>query len=117
MNFYQRVGLVCGAIPPGRVASYGQIARLCGSPRAARQVGRALAQGVSDNAHRVVNSTGVLSGAAAFLVPGLQRGLLEAEGVEVSPGEQVDLERFGWRPTAEERKRFAALFQPSQDQL
>ena len=49
--------------------------------------------------------------------PGLQRGLLEAEGVEVSPGEQVDLERFGWRPTAEERKRFAALFQPSQDQL
>ena len=111
MNFYRRVSLVCGAIPVGRVASYGQIARLCGSPRAARQVGQALARGASPNAHRVVNSAGSLSGAAAFLVPGLQRELLESEGVEVSPEEQVDLERFGWRPGEAELEQLAALLE------
>ena len=39
MEFYQRVGIVCRAIPVGKVATYGQIALLCGKPRNARQVG------------------------------------------------------------------------------
>ncbi len=98
MTLYEKVGLACAAIPPGKVATYGQIARLCGAPRAARQVGQALGRGASDCAHRVVNCRGVLSGAAAFLTGGLQRQLLEAEGVEVLPGERVDLRRFGWTP-------------------
>lgn len=98
MTLYEKVGAVCAAIPPGRVATYGQIACLCGAPRAARQVGQALGRGASDCAHRVVNCRGVLSGAAAFLTEGLQQRLLEAEGVEVLPGERVDLARFGWTP-------------------
>ena len=73
MDLGRRVALVCAAIPCGRVASYGQIAALCGRPRAARQVGQALHRGASDTAHRVVNSQGRLSGAAAFLVAGLQQ--------------------------------------------
>ena len=108
-GFDRRVALVCGRIPAGRVASYGQIALLCGSPRAARQVGQALRRGVSPAAHRVVNREGVLSGAAAFLIPGLQASLLEAEGVEVGPGERVDLARFGWRPGPAELDELARL--------
>lgn len=102
LPFSRQVALVCAAIPPGRVASYGQIALLCGHPRAARQVGGVLARGRADNAHRVVNRAGVLSGAAAFLVPGMQAKLLEAEGVCVGSGEQVDLSVFGWQPTDRE---------------
>lgn len=39
MDFYERVALVCSRIPAGTVATYGQIALLCGKPRNARQVG------------------------------------------------------------------------------
>ena len=97
----RRVPLVCAAIPAGRVASYGQIALLCGSPQAARQVGRILSRGCV-NAHRVVNREGVLSGAAAFLVPGMQAALLADEGVPLSSGGRVDLDRFGWKPSDDE---------------
>ncbi len=110
MDLGRRVALVCAAIPCGRVASYGQIAALCGRPRAARQVGQALHRGASDTAHRVVNSQGRLSGAAAFLVAGLQRRLLEAEGVEVLPGERVELKRFGWKPDEAEVAALDAAF-------
>lgn len=107
MSWTEQVGRMCDAIPPGRVATYGQLARLCGRPGAARQVGQALGRGASRCAHRVVNSRGFLSGAAAFLTEGLQRRLLEAEGVEVLPGERVDLRRFGWRPEECEGKERA----------
>ena len=39
MTFYERIGLVCRSIPWGRVATYGQIALLCGKPQCPRQVG------------------------------------------------------------------------------
>lgn len=61
MDFYQRVGIVCRAIPAGKVATYGQIALLCGKPRNARQVGYALNRGRAGAdvpAFRVVNGQG-----------------------------------------------------------
>ena len=67
-DFYRRAAIVCRAIPCGKAATYGQIALLCGKPKNARQVGYALSRGrLGDGipAHRVVNSRGVLSGAAA----------------------------------------------------
>lgn len=113
MDFYRRVALVCRAVPPGRVATYGQIAALCGRPRCARQVGFALNRGCREPvpAHRVVNRRGHLSGAVAFLVPDLQRILLEAEGVVVDDSQTVDLLHFGWMPTEEERSRLQKLFE------
>ena len=45
MDFYQRARIVCANIPEGRVATYGQIALLCGKPKNARQVGYALNKG------------------------------------------------------------------------
>lgn len=101
MNWSGRVALVCGAIPAGKVATYGQIAALCGGPRRARQVGRALHQGASSAAFRVVNRQGYLSGAGAFPVPGLQRELLRADGIAVE-GDRVDLERYLWQPDEQE---------------
>ena len=109
MDFFRRIGIVCDAIPRGKVATYGQLAFLCGSPRGARQAGRALSRGASEAAHRVVNSRGVLSGADAFLFENAQKSLLESEGVAVS-GDRVDLREYGWRPDEEEEERLLALF-------
>ena len=90
-------------IPKGRVASYGQIAKLIGRDKNARLVGRVL--GMAEYygqypCHRVVNHAGRIA-------PGWreQRFLLEAEGVEVKRTEEgwkVDLKRFGWANTFED---------------
>jgi len=104
MELSKRVGIVCRAIPRGRVATYGQIALLCGRPRCPRQVGTILGRGSCGEvpAHRVVDRRGYLSGAKAFLGPDIQRLSLIAEGVPVSPGLTVDLQNYGWRPTQRE---------------
>ena len=62
-------------------------------------------------AYRVVNAKGHLSGAAAFAVSGLQRRLLESEGVIVDSEENVDLGRFGWHNTMEDALRLLELFE------
>ena len=61
-------------------------------------------------AYKVVNSKGILSGAASFDYPDLQRLLLEEEGVEVSMDNQVDLKQYGWKNTLEEAEAFAEEF-------
>lgn len=114
MDFYQKMAFVCGRIPEGRVATYGQIALLCGKPRNARQVGYGLKRGLVRTpdgkpedipAHRIVNAKGLLAGAVYFDTPDLQKLLLEAEGVEVKRTEEgwkVDLKRYGWANTLED---------------
>ncbi len=104
MNFNQRTGLVCREIPEGTVATYGQIALLCGKPKNARQVGYVLNRGLAGDipAHRVVNAKGILSGAASFETPDLQKQMLEQEGVQVDwtiKGWQVNLKQFLWKNT------------------
>ena len=108
MEFYRRMALVCRSVPCGRVATYGQIALLCGKPRNSRQVGFGLKHGLAGKdipAHRVVNAKGKLSGAIYFDTPDLQKLMLEEEGVEVQwrpEGWYVDLKRFGWKNTLED---------------
>ena len=94
----ERVLAVVRAIPPGLVATYGQVALLAGAPRAARQVGGILYRSGERDAvpwHRVVNASGGISthkvGAGT-----LQEALLRAEGVPVGP-DGVDLARYRWR--------------------
>ncbi|MFV8752284.1 MGMT family protein [Nannocystaceae bacterium ST9] len=84
------------AIPPGRVASYGQVAQAAGLPGFARLVGRALAglpPASSVPWHRVVNARGEISltGRAGEA----QRRLLRAEGVVFRAGGRIDMRRFG----------------------
>ena len=116
MDFYERMSLVCSRIPRGRVATYGQIALLCGYPKNARQVGYGLRQGLAGEvpAYRVVNARGELSGAASFETWDMQKLLLEGEDVEVNwtgSGWQVDLKRFGWKNTMEEAEAFRREFE------
>ena len=91
---YARIYALVREIPEGRVATYGQIARLadCG----ARQVGYALAALRDDTVpwFRVINAKGEIS-----LRHGreLQKSLLEQEGVCFSETGRVDLGKFGWR--------------------
>ena len=116
MDFYQKMRIVCLAIPAGKVASYGQIAMLCGAPGHSRQVGYGLRNnlaGADVPAHRVVNSKGELSGAHSFEFPDLQKNLLQEEGVEVlwtARLWRVDLNRYGWRTTQEDLLYFRTLF-------
>lgn len=87
-------------VPEGRVASYGQVARLLGEPRKARFVGFALhsSPGVGGGVpcHRVVFRDGSLAPGFAFGGPDAQRRLLETEGVGFLPDGRVDMASFGW---------------------
>lgn len=88
-------------IPRGRVATYGQVARLAGRPGHARQVGYALhALPASSRVpwQRVVNARGRVSTRAEPGCDVLQRRLLEGEGVAFRPDGRIDLERHGWQP-------------------
>ena len=99
MNFFETVYTMVSKIPRGRVATYGQIARLAGNPRASRIVGCALHTCPASSGipcHRVVNREGRLAPADAFGGPEVHRSLLEAEGVPVSGEGCVDLKNYCW---------------------
>jgi methylated-DNA-protein-cysteine methyltransferase-like protein len=99
-TFHQRVVTVIKKIPKGKVATYGQIAALAGSPRAARQVVRALHTSSRKEKlpwHRVVGSKGQIS---------LKRGhgyeeqkeLLEKEGISFTLSGGIDFDEYLWEP-------------------
>jgi methylated-DNA-[protein]-cysteine S-methyltransferase len=83
-DFKRRVLRAVRRIPPGRVATYGDIAALAGSPRAARAVGNIMREcrDPGTPCHRVIAAGGGLGGYAGNLH--LKRQLLRQEGVEVS---------------------------------
>ena len=86
-------------IPEGCVASYSQIARLAGSPRAARAVGTILHKNpwpIDVPCHRVVHADGKLAPAFAFGGINVQKDLLMNEGVLVV-NFQVDMDEYQWR--------------------
>ena len=95
-GFFQAVYEIVAQIPRGYVVSYGQIARLLGSPRAARQVGWAMRQCPDELPwHRVVMSDGSIAGGGWAE---LRRALLEEEGVPFLPDGRVDMARCRWLP-------------------
>ena len=99
-SFFERAWDVVRQVPPGRVASYGQVARVMGAPRCARQVGYAMhaSPGVAGGVpcHRVVFADGSLCRGFAFGGPDEQRRMLEDEGVAFLPDGHVDLGMSGW---------------------
>jgi len=98
---HSRILAVVRRIPAGRVATYGQIARLAGLPNHARLVGYALAALPAATVvpwHRVINARGEISlrrGDAGATLE--QRLRLEREGVRFDAAGRVSLERNGWR--------------------
>lgn len=121
MDIYKRIGIVCRQIPAGRVATYGQIALLCGKPRNSRQVGYALKKGLAGEdipAYRVVNSRGILSGASYFETYDMQKLLLEEEGVAVKFLDGVwwvDLKKYGWQNTMEDVYLLQSMFEAAEE--
>lgn len=81
--FRRRVIAAVRRIPPGRVATYGDIAALAGQPRAWRAVGNIMRDGAEPGApcHRVIGAGGALGGYGGNLQ--LKRELLRAEGIQV----------------------------------
>jgi len=93
-------------IPEGRVMTYGQIATLIENRLSARAVGWAL-HGCPEDVpwQRVVNAAGACSTDRIPDIPtGLQRSLLESEGIEFRGSGTLDLELYRWAP-GQRRKR------------
>ena len=98
-SFYDQIYEAVRRIPPGNVASYGQIARLLGKPRAARSVGWALhnlPEGSDVPWHRVINAQGIISLDAHGFGGAVQRTMLEDEGIVFDQYGRVDMELYGW---------------------
>jgi O-6-methylguanine DNA methyltransferase len=94
--FTRRVLQALTRIPPGRVTTYGDVARLAGRPRAARAVGNIMRAADEPGLpyHRVVASGGRVGGYGSS--PQLKAALLAAEGLTVRGTRIVDFRRHRW---------------------
>jgi methylated-DNA-protein-cysteine methyltransferase-like protein len=98
-GLHSRIQKVIRRIPRGRVATYGQIARLAGIPGQARLVGyalHALPAGHSLPWHRVINAQGGISTPSPH--DKRQKQLLRREGVRFDARDRVSLASYQWRP-------------------
>lgn len=96
-DFKDRIYKLTQKIPMGKVATYGQLAVLSGSSKASRAVGMVLSQNIMPETipcHRVVSSTGKLTG-YAFGGVNKKKEILEKEGVSFI-GNKVDLSISLW---------------------
>ena len=99
---YRAIYSVVLRIPEGRVATYGQVARLAGMPGQARQVGYALSALGGELPvpwHRVVNAQGRISCRSGCLSADTEQRLrLESEGVRFDDHDRIALDRYLWQP-------------------
>ena len=105
-GFYEKVYKVVRCIPPGKVSSYGRIAEMLGTPKAARAVGYALSALRHPNQdgytsanvpwQRVVNSQGRISIHHREQTANRQAEILRAEGVKVDENGRIDLSIHLW---------------------
>lgn len=106
-DFTARVLSTVRRIPPGRVATYGDVAEIAGRPGAARAVGNIMRDLKARDvpAHRVIAAAGRLGGYGGNT--GLKRSLLQAEGIVVRGTRIKDFDAIRWapRPVRSERKR------------
>lgn len=103
-DFFEQVYAIVRLIPEGRVTSYGAIARALGAAKSSRMVGWAMnashrKAGVP--AHRVVNSQGLLTGAAHFIDGPSMQERLEKENIQVKNNKVVDFKSLFWDPQKE----------------
>ena len=92
--FFKQVYEIVELIPLGKVISYGDIAKLLGRPRAAREVGWAMRQ-CPDGLpwQRVVMSDGSITGG---VFADVRRKILESEGIKFLPDGRVDMKACRW---------------------
>jgi len=96
-----RIWQVVMLIPPGNVATYGDVARHAGLPGAARRVGRAL-RGLPEDTripwHRVINAQGKLVVPGGSVAQERQRTRLEREGIQFRGNTVLNLRSCRWQP-------------------
>lgn len=96
--FSERVYEIVKTIPKGKVATYGQVARLAGRPGAGRAVGTVMSKNTDTKqipCHRVVGAGGTLNGYAFGTGTDTKRSILESEGVIFKNG-KIDLADSAW---------------------
>lgn len=105
INFYEQVFEIARLVPKGRVTSYGAIAKALGAQGSARLVGYAMSNShevyPKVPAHRVVNSSGLLTGKFHFSPPERMQQLLEKEGITVENDKVKDFKKIFWNPLDE----------------
>lgn len=105
ISFFEKVYQVVRLIPKGRVTSYGAIAAYLGSKGSARMVGWAMnaAHNIKPAvpAHRVVNSTGLLTGKLHFGSPSEMQNRLEKEKIKVENDQVKNFKNIFWNPVEE----------------
>jgi methylated-DNA-protein-cysteine methyltransferase-like protein len=97
-SFSKLVTRALKSIPKGKVATYGQVARIAGNPRASRLVVwtlRSLSEKHDLPWHRVINSQGRISLRGDGYQ--LQKKMLKSEGVRFDPEDRVDMNLYQWR--------------------
>jgi methylated-DNA-protein-cysteine methyltransferase-like protein len=103
MHTYDRIYAVVRQIPPGRVATYGQVAELAGLMGKPRLVGYALYRIDMETSdvpwQRVINARGEVSHSVVRNgTDYLQKAILEDEGIEFDKKGRIDLKRYRWQP-------------------
>lgn len=105
ISFFEKVYAVVALIPPGRVSSYGAIARYLGTGGSSRMVGWAMNSSHTMlqhiPAHRVVNRNGLLTGKHHFGGLNTMQQLLESEGIEVKNDQVMNFNEVFWDPFIE----------------
>jgi methylated-DNA-protein-cysteine methyltransferase-like protein len=99
-DFFCMVYKIVERIPEGKVMTYGQIAALLGAPNCSRRVGQAMfntPEYINIPAQRVVNSKGALAPPHVFGGEGIQRKMLEDEGVVFKLNGCIDLKKCIYR--------------------
>ncbi len=101
MIAYKEIYKIVQKIPKGKIATYGQIAKLMGYSKHARHIGFALSK-LDNNSkvpwHRVINSKGKISPRGIKGCDDYQRILLEEEGIIFNKQGIISLKKFQWRP-------------------
>jgi methylated-DNA-protein-cysteine methyltransferase-like protein len=104
-SFFEEIYRIVACVPPGRVTTYGAIARYLGTGLSARMVGWALNKCHTANfpvpAHRVVNRQGRLTGKHYFGNEHLMQQLLEQEGAIIENDVILNFEEIFWDPQKE----------------
>lgn len=103
-RFTEMVMEIIKSIPSGKVMSYGEIARVAGKPRGARQVVRILHAMSKKHKlpwHRVINSRGEI-GIQDEELFFTQKSLLEGEGVQFKGKSTIDMEKYRYHPDCNE---------------
>ena len=98
-SFYNKIHKLAAKVPHGKIATYGQLALMAGSPRASRIAGAAMCK-VPDNmkipCHRIIYGDGSLCKGDSFGGYAIQRQLLESEGIVFLENGNVDLKSCIW---------------------